>query len=94
MGAENRKGNRQAGDVRAGILVTGNEVVNATVRDENSPWLAEELAALGIAVDRVLIVPDEAEAIEDGLRHLAGRGVDMIITTGGLGPTEDDKTAA
>ena len=94
MGAIDRKGGRKAGDVRAGILVTGNEVVNATIRDENSPWLAEELAGLGIAVDRVLIVPDDAEAIEEGLQHLAARDVDMIITSGGLGPTEDDKTAA
>lgn len=85
---------RAAGDVRAGILVTGNEVVNATIRDENSPWLSEQLAGLGIAVDRVLIVPDDADAIEEGLRHLAERNVDLIITTGGLGPTEDDKTAA
>ena len=74
--------------------MTGNEVVNATIRDENSPWLAEELAGLGIAVDRVLIVPDDGEAIEEGLGHLADRGVEMIITSGGLGPTEDDKTAA
>lgn len=85
---------RASGDVRAGILVTGNEVVNATIRDENSPWLSEQLAGLGIAVDRVLIVPDDADAIEEGLRHLAERNVDLIITSGGLGPTEDDKTAA
>ena len=77
----------------AGILVTGNEVLNATIRDENGPWLSGRLAGLGIEVDRKLVVPDDLEAIRSGLDHLAARGVDLIVTTGGLGPTADDKTA-
>lgn len=81
-------------EVRAGILITGNEVLNATIRDENSPWLAGELADEGVALDRVLVVPDDDLAIQEGLEHLASRGVDLILTTGGLGPTEDDRTAA
>lgn len=82
-----------AGTVRAGILVTGNEVLNATITDDNGPWLSKRLADLGVDVDRQIVVPDHLEAIDSGLRHLAGRDLDLIITTGGLGPTADDKTA-
>jgi nicotinamide-nucleotide amidase len=79
--------------LRAGIVVTGNEVLNATIRDENGPWLSGQLADLGFDVDRKLIVPDDLEAIGSALEHLADRGVDLIVTTGGLGPTADDMTA-
>ena len=93
-GAEHSGEGGDAGEVRAGILITGNEVLNATIRDENSPWLSQDLADRGVAVDRVLVVPDDDEAIEAGLAHLSSRGVDLILTTGGLGPTADDRTAA
>lgn len=84
---------QDSGEVTAGILVTGNEVLNATIRDENGPWLSERLAELGIEVDRKMVVPDDLDAISSGLAHLADRGVDLILTSGGLGPTADDKTA-
>jgi nicotinamide-nucleotide amidase len=84
----------ESGDVRAGIVVTGNEVLNATIRDENFPWLSETLASVGVALAGVAVVPDDADAIVGALRHLSGIGVDLILTTGGLGPTEDDKTAS
>ena len=81
-------------DVRAGIVVTGNEVLNATIRDENFPWLSGELASAGIALAAVVVVPDDLESIIGALDYLASKGVDLILTTGGLGPTEDDKTTA
>ena len=81
-------------DVRAGIVITGNEVLNATIRDENFPWLSGELASAGIALASVTVVPDDLESITDALEYLASKGVDLILTTGGLGPTEDDKTTA
>ena len=81
-------------DVRAGIVITGNEVLNATIRDENFPWLSGELASAGIALASVIVVPDDLESIRGGLEYLASKGVDLILTTGGLGPTEDDKTTA
>lgn len=81
-------------DVRAGIVVTGNEVLNATIRDENFPWLSGELASAGIALASVIVVPDDLESIVGGLEYFASKGVDLILTTGGLGPTEDDKTTA
>ena len=89
-----RRSERGADDVRAGIVVTGNEVLNATIRDENFPWLSGVLADAGVALSGVAVVPDDERSIIEGLEYLAGKGVDLIITTGGLGPTEDDKTAA
>lgn len=82
-----------SGEVTAGILVTGNEVLNGVIRDENGPWLSRELASIGIKVEEILLVPDRLESLESGLEQLAGCGVDVIVTTGGLGPTADDKTA-
>lgn len=79
--------------MKAGIVITGNEVLNATIRDENGPWLSERLADIGFDVDRKLVVPDDIGAIESALTHLADRDVDLIVTTGGLGPTADDMTA-
>lgn len=81
-------------DVRAGIVVTGNEVLNATIRDENFPWLSGVLASAGVALAGVAVVPDDDRSILGALEYMAGMGVDLILTTGGLGPTEDDRTAA
>lgn len=83
----------QPAEITAGVLVTGNEVLNGVIRDENGPWLSRELASLGIRVEEILLVPDHLESLLAGLGQLADRGVDLIVTTGGLGPTADDKTA-
>ncbi len=79
--------------VRAGVLVTGTEVLTATIVDRNGPWLSEQLTAIGIELAEILIVADHADDLLNGLRHMAGIGLDLIITTGGLGPTADDLTA-
>ncbi len=80
-------------NVRAGIVVTGTEVVNATITDRNSPWLSEQLAGLGVEVSHILQVGDRREDMEAALRFMADQGVDLVITSGGLGPTADDLTA-
>jgi competence/damage-inducible protein CinA-like protein len=77
--------------VRAGIVVTGTEVLTGRVSDRNGPWLAEELRRLGVDVGAVLVVGDRPEDLRNALRFLAGE--DVVITTGGLGPTADDLTA-
>ncbi len=81
------------GVVRAGILITGTEVLHATIRDENGPWLSRQLAGLGVELVRITIVADHREDLERGLEDLSGLGLDLILTTGGLGPTADDLTA-
>lgn len=80
--------------VRAGIVVTGTEVLTGRVADRNGPWLAEALRTTGVDVGSVVVVGDRADDLRAALAFLAGSGVDLLITTGGLGPTADDLTAA
>lgn len=77
----------------AGIVVTGTEVLTGRITDRNGPWLAEELRLLGVDISEVIIVGDRPDDLSAALGFLAGSQVDLIITTGGLGPTADDLTA-
>ncbi len=79
--------------VRAGIVVTGTEVLTGRVADRNGPWLAEQLRALGVDVGHVVVVGDRPDDLLAALGFLAGTGVPLVVTTGGLGPTADDLTA-
>jgi nicotinamide-nucleotide amidase len=78
---------------RAAILVTGTEVLTGRVQDRNGPWLADRLLELGIELAHITICGDRPADMEAQLRFLAAQGVDLIVTTGGLGPTADDLTA-
>ncbi|HVO55376.1 MAG TPA: competence/damage-inducible protein A [Solirubrobacterales bacterium] len=79
--------------IRAGIVVTGTEVLTGRISDRNGPWISEQLAAHGVEVAHILIVGDRPEDLEAALRFLAAEGMDLIVTSGGLGPTADDLTA-
>ncbi len=79
--------------VRAGIVVTGTEVLTGRVSDRNGPWLAESLRQLGVDVGQIVVVGDRPADLTSALAHLAA-GHDLVITSGGLGPTADDLTAA
>ena len=79
--------------VRAGILVTGTEVITARISDRNGPWVSQRLAALGVEVAHILVVGDRPQDLEAGLRFIAAEGCELIVTSGGLGPTADDLTA-
>jgi nicotinamide-nucleotide amidase len=78
---------------RAGIVVTGTEVLTGRVTDRNGPWLAERLWELGVDLAYTTIVGDRPRDMEDALRFMAAEGLDLILTSGGLGPTADDLTA-
>jgi nicotinamide-nucleotide amidase len=78
---------------RAGIVVTGTEVLTGRVLDRNGGWISERLRERGIEHEHTLVVGDRPEDMRDALAFLAGRGVDLIVTSGGLGPTADDLTA-
>lgn len=80
--------------VRAGIVVTGTEVLTGRVLDRNGPWLSEQLLELGADPIAIAVVGDRPEDILRALRLLAGEGCELICTSGGLGPTADDLTAA
>src|SRR3954468_18960642 len=79
--------------VRAGIVVTGTEVLTGRVADRNGPWLAEQLRLLGVDVGHVVVVGGRPDDLRAALAFLAGTGVELVITSGGLGPTADDLTA-
>jgi nicotinamide-nucleotide amidase len=79
--------------VRAGIVVTGTEVLTGRVSDRNGPWLAEQLRLLGVDVSQVVVVGDRPDDLRSSLAFLADSGTDLVITSGGLGPTADDLTA-
>jgi nicotinamide-nucleotide amidase len=77
---------------RAGIVVTGTEVLTGRVRDRNGPWLADRLLELGIDLAHITICGDRPEDMLAQLRFMAEQHVDLVITSGGLGPTADDLT--
>ncbi|MET0685350.1 MAG: competence/damage-inducible protein A [Solirubrobacteraceae bacterium] len=77
--------------VRAGIVVTGTEVLSGAVADRNGPWLSERLRERGIEVAHIVVVGDRPDDMRAALGFL--RGCDLIVTSGGLGPTADDLTA-
>jgi nicotinamide-nucleotide amidase len=79
--------------IRAGIVVTGTEVLTGRISDTNGPWVSERLAEHGVEVAHILIVGDRPDDLEAALRFMAAEGMDLIVTTGGLGPTADDLTA-
>jgi nicotinamide-nucleotide amidase len=78
---------------RAGVLVTGTEVLTGRVRDRNGPWLAERLRELGVDLAYTTIVGDRPQDMRAALQFMREQGIDVIITSGGLGPTADDLTA-
>ena len=77
----------------AAILVIGNEILSAKVQDENGPFLARELRALGVDLRRVETVPDEVPLIVDALKRCLAQA-QWVFTSGGIGPTHDDVTIA
>ena len=83
----------KGGQVRAGILITGTEVLSGYVTDRNGPWISERLAELGVEVAQIMVVGDRPGDLEGALRFMRDEGVDLVVTSGGLGPTADDLTA-
>jgi nicotinamide-nucleotide amidase len=79
--------------VRAGIVVTGTEVITGQITDRNGPWISERLGERGVEVADILVVADRPDDLDAALRFLGDQGIDLIVTSGGLGPTADDLTA-
>ena len=68
-------------------------MLTGRIVDRNGPWVSERLAELGVEVAHILVVGDRPEDLEAALRFMAAEGMDLIVTSGGLGPTADDLTA-
>jgi nicotinamide-nucleotide amidase len=77
--------------MRAGILITGTEVLSGIISDRNGPWLSERLREHGIDTAEIVIVGDRPEDMLNALRFMSE--LDLVVTSGGLGPTADDMTA-
>lgn len=78
--------------IRAGIIVTGTEVLSGRITDRNGPWVAEQLLGLGVDVAHLTVCGDRPDDLTAQLAFLTAQGVGLIVTTGGLGPTADDLT--
>jgi nicotinamide-nucleotide amidase len=74
-------------------VVTGTEVITGRIADGNGPWISERLAELGVEVAHITVVADRPADLGAALRFMAAEGMDLIVTSGGLGPTADDLTA-
>lgn len=75
---------------RAVVVVTGSELVRGSRRDLNGPFLASELLRLGVDPGRIVLVGDRQDELEDAIREAVR--ADICLTSGGLGPTHDDRT--
>ncbi len=77
----------------AWIISIGNELLIGKTVNTNAAWLARKLTLLGYNVRRIITVPDAEEDVVEVFRDAVRRGVRVAISTGGLGPTFDDRTS-
>ena len=75
----------------AAAIIIGDEILSGKFVDANSPWLITRCRALGIDLRRIAVIPDEVEDIAEEVAKWSAR-VDLVFTTGGVGPTHDDLT--
>ncbi len=76
-----------------GLVIIGNEILTGKVHDQNTPFLARRLYELGAELRRVEVVSDEVEEVGRAVAS-ASRAFDLVVTSGGVGPTHDDVTLA
>ncbi len=77
--------------MQATVLTIGDELLIGQVRDTNAAWLGEQLTLAGVVVRRMATVGDDEKALQSEIRQSLDES-DLVVTTGGLGPTDDDKT--
>jgi molybdenum cofactor synthesis domain-containing protein len=77
----------------AAILVIGDEILSGKTEDQNARLLIGELRGLGVALRRIVTIPDDVEEVAAFARELSSR-FDHVFTSGGVGPTHDDVTLA
>ncbi|RMH44000.1 MAG: competence/damage-inducible protein A [Deltaproteobacteria bacterium] len=77
----------------AGIVIIGDEILSGKFADENARYLIGALRELGVALQRVSMIPDDVDDIADTVARFSDR-FDLVFTSGGVGPTHDDVTMA
>ena len=83
---------KHKGSPRVEIIATGDELIYGRILDTNSNWLAKRLTEIGAELRRVTMVGDDYDDMRDALNGALDRDAEIIIFTGGLGPSEDDFT--
>ena len=83
---------KHKGSPRVEIIATGDELIYGRIFDTNSNWLAKRLAEMGAELRRVTMIGDDYDDLRDTLIGALDRDAEIIIFTGGLGPSEDDFT--
>lgn len=83
---------KHKGSPRVEVIATGDELIYGRILDTNSNWLAKRLAEMGAELRRVTMVGDDYDDMRDALLRALDRDAEIIIFTGGLGPSEDDFT--
>jgi len=76
---------------QVGIIIIGDEILDGSVRDTNSAFMARRISTLGSQTSCILVLPDEPGTVAAALVPLAEAN-DFVITSGGIGPTPDDRT--
>lgn len=80
-------------DKTAAMIVIGNEILSGKVADSNAVFLARELRDIGVSLERILVIPDDLDAIAEAIGAYHPK-YDVVFTSGGVGPTHDDVTIA
>lgn len=75
----------------AALLVIGDEILSGKVKDDNSFVFAKTMYERGVKVTRIVVIPDEIDVIADKVEKCSKK-FDYLVTSGGVGPTHDDKT--
>jgi len=73
------------------LIIVGNEILSAKVQDSNSFFAARQLREVGATLARIVVIPDELDAIAEEVRYCASH-FNVVVTSGGVGPTHDDLT--
>jgi nicotinamide-nucleotide amidase len=97
--SRNKKSSARSANVipvapRIHLVAIGNEILNGEIRESNLAWLIKFFTRKGGYVVCADVIPDDFDAVRRELRQAQDAGVDLIVTTGGLGPTDDDATMA